>query len=875
MKKILLVAFFLFTTLFSSKQTYAFEPFIPYEENPLNVTGQYYNWEEAGIIQASFLYDESKYKMWYTSLGNGMRLAYGESTDNVNWERKKLYNFLNNQDIHDPSILKTPQGYVLYFGTTPPGQHTRIMRIDSSNGIDFDLSTLQTVLMPEQSWEWAGVSSPTIYFENGAYYLFYTALSNNWKMGFAYSTDGIHFTKCHDFLLEADVAPKSLVKKDNIYSLFFHSPNGVETVETTSQPSCNSNWTNRHIVFDSPRFHSVMHKDNALYLYYAKNINSLWSLNRASSSEQVKKNPIIIIPGFLGSWNKDAILHNKIVLQQDWILNPIAKEYEGLEKTLIHLGYEKNKDFYYFNYDWRKDIESNADKLNVFINNLHLEQPADLVGHSLGGIVGRIYAQKYGKTNIEHLVTVGSPHQGIAKSYMAVEGGEIETDNSLFWLAEKIVLQLYKDGLKTDRQILSENFPVIQNLIPTTDFLKDESQVISISNMAIKNNLLSRYQDNFNQIFDILQTTSGEKGMTTSGYVVKKRNVIDELLANYPDGRPIQKLTDMGDLTVTSVSAKGGENPIILSKDHGELIYTKDAIKQLLDTLQIGVEDKDIIEGKRTNLFPSLIFLMLSPAKLEIRVGGKTYQEQEGVVFIENALSNSYELRATGQDNGRYSILVGRLTEEKDYWTRIEGIITANPPSSQTDIYTLLLDDQFPQLSLSSSSTLFEELILYLSDINITFKKADITKAINNLKFSKQLSEVQNKGKLKTTLLLSHQQLFSGYYKLPIQERAKVLYAVEKLERLHDQVMGSYNIGISPSKLKSDIRNLKKLDLPTQTFLLSMKNKGKNILKNTQTLIEINKRLKQAEYSISQNRLNYAQILLKSVNELVKEVRKL
>jgi len=320
--------------------------------------------------------------------------------------------------------------------------------------------------------------------------------------------------------------------------------------------------------------------------------------NAEMSSEQVKKNPIIIIPGFLGSWNKDAILHNKIVLQQDWILNPIAKEYEGLEKTLIHLGYEKNKDFYYFNYDWRKDIESNADKLNVFINNLHLEQPADLVGHSLGGIVGRIYAQKYGKTNIEHLVTVGSPHQGIAKSYMAVEGGEIETDNSLFWLAEKIVLQLYKDGLKTDRQILSENFPVIQNLIPTTDFLKDESQVISISNMAIKNNLLSRYQDNFNQIFDILQTTSGEKGMTTSGYVVKKRNVIDELLDNYPDGRPIQKLTDMGDLTVTSVSAKGGENPIILSKDHGELIYTKDAIKQLLDTLQIGVEDKDIIEGK-------------------------------------------------------------------------------------------------------------------------------------------------------------------------------------------------------------------------------------------------------------------------------------
>ena len=60
------------------------------------------------------------------------------------------------------------------------------------------------------------------------------------------------------------------------------------------------------------------------------------------------KTPIIIIPGFLASWNKDAIIHNIEKSQSEWKLNPIVNEYQGIISTLKNLGYEENKNLFIF-----------------------------------------------------------------------------------------------------------------------------------------------------------------------------------------------------------------------------------------------------------------------------------------------------------------------------------------------------------------------------------------------------------------------------------------------------------------------------------------------------------------------------------------------
>lgn len=883
MRKIIVVILFLLFTFFSLKSIYAFEPFISSPSNPLRVASHYSGWNEVGVLQGQIVKEnDSSYSMWYSSLGAGLRIAKATSGDGLSWTGNTYYSFLGNQDTSDPYYINGNSNY-LYFATTPPGSNTRIMRIVQVNG-DFDNSTLQEVLIPGKNWGVNGTTSPVVWFENNTYYLFYSALGATWDMGMATSVDGITFTECSgNPFLTGDTVPRSLIKYENEYYLFFHSPQGLGYVKTSTL-SCNTTWSGRILLGISGYFPSVIHTLGELRLYYGSPAGGVWRLYLTTSSLPmpipspsptptptiIPKNPIIIIPGLFGSWNKESILHGTDVSQSEWKLNPIVHEYDGLEKTLQNIGYEKNKDYYLFAYDWRKNIERSADDLNAFINNLHLSSSPDVVGHSLGGLVGRIFVQKYGPSNVRNLITVGSPHGGSAKVYKTVEGGEIETDNSVFWLSQQLVLQLYRDGIKTNKQIIAEKFPVAQNILPINDYLKQSNIDISISNMKIKNNLLPFSPTPISALKELV----GEKGNTVSGYTVKKRTTLDELLDYYPDGRPIQPTYSLGDFTVTSANAKMGNNFAVLPKDHGELIYSKEGIKKILDNLNISYLESYIVEGRGTKVTPSLIFLMLSPAEMEVTHANQLYQEQDGFIFIENAAPGEYQVKATGLAKGRYTILIGQIGQQNDAWNRIEGEIKQDPPSNQTDTYQVLYNGQSPSNPMSSPQALLDELIVYLTDQNKVLKKIEITKSLINLGVTKQYLNSQNLGRSKSALLLTHQQLFSAFSKIVSGDKPKILYAIEKLENLYDKTMGAYSFGIFPARLQMDLNNYKRSIEPSENYLLLIKQKGRNVSLNVSILVEIKNRLSSAEKFLVEKKYNFAEIMLKSIVELQKEVRK-
>ncbi|MEK9143033.1 MAG: hypothetical protein AAB481_00170, partial [Patescibacteria group bacterium] len=48
-----------------------------------------------------------------------------------------------------------------------------------------------------------------------------------------------------------------------------------------------------------------------------------------------------------------------------------------------------------------------------------------------------------------------------------------------------------------------------------------------------------------------------------------------------------------------------------------------------------------------------------------------------------------YTLKVTGTGKGKYTVVVGQITADNDYWDTIDGEITKDPPSSQTDSYTI------------------------------------------------------------------------------------------------------------------------------------------------------------------------------------------
>ncbi len=895
----------LLLVLLLNSKVYAFEIFEKISSNPLKISFLP-NYNEA--LQTHIFKENNIFKGIFSvksSINNLYSLNYATSIDGTEWTIEKNILTLD-KNLFAPRVLLTHDGKIKLFFTKEDNPY-KIYKIDCDNEFNCNNISLSLVLeaSPGDYSESKGVFSGYPYYNNGIYYLFYGAWGNDgFKIKLATSPNGINWSRCpgnQPIVWNADGS--FFYKKENKYYLFFHSADstGIQVAESTNEISCNMQWENFHYILrpteDYDRKHliapSILEFSNSFYLYYTGlGEDNVWRLNLAISQPTstptppltptpTPKTPFVLLPGLMASWNKEAILHNQPVSIYDWKLAPFVKEYEGIRNTLKNLGYIENQDFYLFAYDWRKGLNDLADDLNLYLNQLTANhQPPishfNLVGHSLGGLVGRIYLQKYGTEKINKLITVGSPHQGAPQVYKAIEAGELDRGNNLLWLAQKIILVLNKTGFETDKDTINRLLSVAKDLLPTYNFLKNQNnQEISINNMQIKNETLLSYQNNFPIIFPYLQTIAGEKGNTLMGFKVGPRTILDQLLNLYPDGRPTENFYQIGDFTVTSTSARAGNQPIILNFDHGEIIYKRQAIKEILETLGIDYQENQIVEGEKTDISPSLIFLIRSPAEITVEFNGQIFSEQEGIIFIKNASDGDYTLNVTGKEKGRYTVIIGQIGENNDRWQQIEGEITQSPPSSQTDSYQINFNPQSSQSPVSNPMTLFDEIILYLTDLNKTLKKTEVNRAISNLHQAKQYHQQNNKGRTKSILLLAHKQIFQAEVKSNDTDKRKLLYAIEKLENLYENALLNYRFGLSTWRLKGNLTRYKKIIGPTERYLLSQKQRGKNVVKNSNILLEIEKRVNLAEKSLNKNNLNLADILLKSVEQLIKEVRKL
>jgi len=238
---------------------------------------------------------------------------------------------------------------------------------------------------------------------------------------------------------------------------------------------------------------------------------------------------------------------------------------------LKNLGYQENQDFFVFPYDWRKPVKRTTVDLNTFL-----------------------------------------------------------------FLAQKLILVLNKSTIEPDRETIKKGFPVALDLFPTFNFLKDKNgKEIPIHSLSIRKNTLLNYNSTFSQIFDIFTAIYGEKGeQTPAGYKIESPSVLDQLLGNYTDGKPIDIWHEKCDYTVLSKSANQDSDSQMLSFDDGEITTEKESIKKIFDTLNIDYFDDKIVSGQKTKILPSLIFLIQSPAKMKVLFDGQTFEEEDGIIFI-------------------------------------------------------------------------------------------------------------------------------------------------------------------------------------------------------------------------------------------------
>ena len=378
---------------------------------------------------------------------------------------------------------------------------------------------------------------------------------------------------------------------------------------------------------------------------------------------------VVVVPGLGGSWNKDAILHCKADnYSGTWTSWPVADTvYNPIINALNASGFTA-KPFYY---DWRKQIPDTAPLLTNFINtNVVPNEKVDIVGHSMGGLVGRAYVEKEkGGNKADKLMTVGTPHQGTLLAYPAWSNGEIW--GSFLWkIAATIATKSCKSIGLSDREIVQRFMPSAQNMLPTFDYLKDlkTGTTKPIANMNAQNNWLD---PNLPPLF--INTTVG----TLSGFGVNTLQFMsvinpsrrDQTLGNWLDGRPVKReYTIQGDGAVLTVSTmlSGAINKQI-SQDHVGIIASTEGVDEILRFLSGAILSTSI--PKTTAREPkSALVIIGDPANFWVVADGKTIKDTDGLVVITDPKTGLYTLRLLPKTTSTKIIVAQFLEGDRVLW---------------------------------------------------------------------------------------------------------------------------------------------------------------------------------------------------------------
>ena len=99
--------------------------------------------------------------------------------------------------------------------------------------------------------------------------------------------------------------------------------------------------------------------------------------------------------------NRTILIHG--LHQTALIMRPLAKRLQAQGLDTHQYGYRSMRD----------GIQTNSQRLNKWLEQNHYpDQPIDLVGHSLGGLIIRDFVYDYPQWQIGHCVTLGTPHMG-------------------------------------------------------------------------------------------------------------------------------------------------------------------------------------------------------------------------------------------------------------------------------------------------------------------------------------------------------------------------------------------------------------------------------------------------------------------------------
>jgi PKD repeat protein len=173
-------------------------------------------------------------------------------------------------------------------------------------------------------------------------------------------------------------------------------------------------------------------------------VSAEWGSRRESASLPIPRaevHPVVFVHGILGSMPPQNLLVRSRDVSRE-VLDPFLGGYWPLLDNLLKMGYEWDKTLFGLAYDWRYSNRISAGFLGEQLDAIlpapveyrARDDKADLVVHSMGGLVSRAYIEGFAVSpdtglpvaypgNVNRVVFIASPHRGFPFDYRTREEG--------------------------------------------------------------------------------------------------------------------------------------------------------------------------------------------------------------------------------------------------------------------------------------------------------------------------------------------------------------------------------------------------------------------------------------------------------------------
>lgn len=436
-------------------------------------------------------------------------------------------------------------------------------------------------------------------------------------------------------------------------------------------------------------------------------------------------NPVVIIPGFGGSWSYKGLVENQPTNNSDWQLLPLFTEniYGPIISSFQNAGFTKDANLFVFPYDFRKSITDSAQSLKLFIDEevvpKNPDKKTDVVAHSMGGLVVRQCVEKVVDCSdrIGKVVTGGSPHQGTLKAYKLWEGGVVDDSNVLTRTIEEIAINALNPFFLTRKDIIQNRFPGVSDFLPIFDYITGKPYE-SMSPQAKNQNLSSLFPIT-GTFTNSLLSLSGNGEQTDTEYLTQNPSWWETSLGLWTDGKPVSSITGDGDGTVLNKSSEivGAVNntyPI----EHVDYFRDQTSINDIFSYLGLPAPAPVGIPSLITSV---AAFVIHSPATISVtdQNGNSVGQGDLGkVIFVQNPTSTVYDVSIQGTGTGNYLLETFYSTYDKTLRNTFYGSI--KPGEVKTVEFKPSTSNQPPQLNETSYLDLYHSIITRLSLVDRT-----------------------------------------------------------------------------------------------------------------------------------------------------------